>query len=559
VTTQTAGRESTRLSRALERATSAVRFARDPLFWREVAPVGLAVALLPWLYICLHNYAHGTVWRDTTMYTYPAWCVLHGERLYDTVAVPDGPLAIIIHIFMVLVGDTKEELWRQFDLAFHIGVGAALGALVARPARRFAVVRRVSWAIVGVAMWLTQLMAFDFPASTQREAYYCGMGMLGVVLVYASSDRSKRVAQWMLFGGALLAGWTFWGKQTAGIYLALAALTTLVLPSTPGQPLKWRLRWVAIGAGASVVSILAFVVLVGSVRGMMLWYFRYNLEYYRYHDIAKMTDVLGFGWGRDGYNNAGIVLVVGLTAIAARVLPLSTAAFAIGPALEAASAVAQMRGWRYHYIPADFCAGVFFLVALARAWGGEEQDDRRVGAAMPAALGGFLFVAWWTLGSVTGSPWLHESESHTNDPAGLDPMAAGRVLAAHTHSDDRVFHFGDDPGVTFFAKRRPATPYTVAWMRDLVRHVPLGGELRLTAKQEARVRDLQRQLQEDDCNRVVSDPPPALVFHDGSVGYSGSIIEVVYGYCPALKPIVEKRYHQIAQGPYHIYLREDRP
>jgi hypothetical protein len=70
---------------------------------------------------------------------------------------------------------------------------------------------------------------------------------------------------------------------------------------------------------------------------------------------------------------------------------------------------------------------------------------------------------------------------------------------------------------------------------------------------------MEQRFQSDDCARVVANPPPALVFRDGSVSYGAHIIDAVYGYCPALQPIVEHRYHRIQSGPFHIFLREDRP
>ncbi|MGH7297110.1 MAG: hypothetical protein ACRELB_19385 [Polyangiaceae bacterium] len=548
-------------------ASSARRLATRPAWAdiaRELAPLGLVAAIAPWLVVCLRHYATGTAWRDVSMYTYPAWCILHGERLYDTIAVPDGPLAILIHLPMLVLSGLHEDAWRRFDLGFHVFVGALLGMLVVRRAPGLgaaaAIARRASWAIVGAALWLTQLLSFHFGATLQREAYYVGIGMLGVVIVYASAWQPRRLAAWMIGGGALLAGLPFWGKQTAGLYAAFAVMTALALPSTPDRPLRWRMRWAGMGLGASVLLVLAFVAAVGSLRGMWLWYFRYNVEYYRFHDIEEPLNILSASFAQGEYNIAAISLVVGLAAIAMGLLPARCLAFATAPALECASAVGQMRGWTYHFIPAEFCAAVFFLVALGHGW----RDVRRTGRVSQAervatTVVAFLFVGWWSLGLVMSSTWLKASESHVDDPSATQPIAAARVLAEHTRPGDRVFHFGDDPAVTLFAERLPATPYEVAWMRDLVKHVPLAGPLKITAAQEAGVRALERRFQQDDCARLLANPPPAMVFHDGAVGYGSGIIQVVYGYCPALRSIVDKRYHRVQVGPYHLFFRDDRP
>jgi hypothetical protein len=264
-------------------------------------------------------------------------------------------------------------------------------------------------------------------------------------------------------------------------------------------------------------------------------------------------------YGHDAFVNAGIVLASGLAAIGVRALPRRALAFAIAPALEATSAVAQLRGWRYHYIPTDFCTGVFFLLALANVWGVDETNAKRVGAARVAAVGGFAFVAWWLMTGLTNSVWMKDSESHENDRSALDPMDAGKVIEEHTYSGDRVYHFGDDPAVLFFAKRRPATPYEVAWMLDLIKHVPVDGDLKITKEQEDRIRALQDRFEHDDCARLLRDPPPALALHDNATNYSGPAADVVYGYCPDLRDIVEKRYHHLTSGPYQLYFRDDRP
>jgi hypothetical protein len=536
----------------------ATRVLRDPVVLREAAPLVLPLVLAPWLAVCLDHYAHGVVWRDTTMMTYASWCMLHGDRIYDSVALMDGPMAFLTNAILLLVGGLDMASWRQADLVFHTIVGGALGMLLAPSAPRLHAMRRIVWAFVGAASWLTAILAFDFPATVQREAHYAGMGLLGVVLIYASAGRSRRVAAGMLLGGAMLAGLTPWGKQTAAIYVALALVAAWMLPPSEGQSRRWRLRWVGTGVLASALAVVVFVAAVGSLRGLWFWFFEYNLVYYRFHDNELLTDILKATWARDAQTNAALVLVSGVAALAVRALPARAAVFVVAPALELVSVLLQHKGWRYYYIPTNVCTAVFFLYALSRAWGLEVKEESHRLAQGVAVVLLSTFVGFTSIQTILGSPWLQESEGHGGDASVTDMLAASILLGDHTKHDDRVFQFGDEPGVLLFAERHPATPYIVPWMVDLSLHVP-DGEHRPKGEPWSRIRSLESRNQNDMCARLVSDPPPALVFKDGSAGYEGLISDAFYRICPAFQPIGATRYHELKSGPFHIVLRNDRP
>ena len=549
--------ESTK-ARAVRWGRTAARALRDPAAWREAAPLVLPLTLAPWLLVCLHHYAVGAVWRDTTMMTYASWCMLHGDRIYDTVAMMDGPLAFLTHAILLLVGGLDVALWRQADLWFHVVVGAALGMLLAPRAPRFNAMRRIVWALVGATVWLTAILAFDFAATVQREAHYAGMGLLGLVLIYTSAEHSPRVAAGMRLGGAMLAGLTPWGKQTAVIYVALALVAAWMLPPSEGQTRRSRLRWVGAGVLASAMAMMVFVAAVGSLRGLWFWFFRYNLVYYRFHDAELFSNMLKATWAHDAQVHTALVLVSGVAAVAVRALPARAVVFVVAPALELMSALLQHKGWAYHYIPTSLCAALFFLYALSRTWDFEveEESQRLVRGAAVIAL--FTFVGFTSIQTILGSPWLQENEGHRGDPSVTDMMSASVVLAEHTRYDDRVFQLGDDPGILLFAERHPATKYIVPWMVDLSLHMP-EAELRPTGAAWSRIESLEQGNQKDMCARLVNEPPPALVFKDGSAGYEGLISDAFYRMCPAFQRIGAARYHELKSGPFHILLRDDRP
>src|SRR5580700_10313523 len=70
------------------RLLSGARALRDPDVLRDLAPLVLPLALAPWLWIALPHYATAELWNDVTAMNYAGWCVRHGVRMYDGVALP---------------------------------------------------------------------------------------------------------------------------------------------------------------------------------------------------------------------------------------------------------------------------------------------------------------------------------------------------------------------------------------------------------------------------------------------------------------------------------------
>ena len=536
------------------------RLSRDRSIWRELAPLALPLAMALWLRQAVADFAHGHVFRDTNMFDYAAWCMLHGERIYDRVATPDGPLVYILHAALQLVAPGSDDsAYRRVDLVCETLVAITITLLVTprAPVQRLVWLRRATWAVVGGSLWLAKMVEFDFPASTQRESFYVTLGMLGLVLVYASADFSRRTATFMLWGGAYVVGWLAFGKQTLLVWSGLIVLAALLLPHNPDQPRAFRLKAVLGGIGLAMASAVAFIAIFGSLRGYWFWCFKYNYLYYQFHDALAPHDILTEDFVRDYFFAAALSLAGGLAAVMVGALPVRSVVLAVAPMANVGAAVAQVHGWRYHFVPAAFSAVFFFVYALAMAWTATSKDDAKREPRTLAAMGLTVLLAWPTLQQLLAAPWLHESEEHQGDPVVTDPHDAGRVLASFTRPDDRVFYFGDDPATPFDARRLPATPYIVAWMLDFHRGIREGymaPSARLLAARDA----MQRGLVADAC-KTLAQAPPALAIRDDSVGFKGKGLDYLLKLCPELAPVLSQRYRTLEVGSVHLYIRDDRP
>jgi hypothetical protein len=209
-----------------------------------------------------------------------------------------------------------------------------------------------------------------------------------------------------------------------------------------------------------------------------------------------------------------------------------------------AAAVAQHKGWVYHYIPAGLSAYFVFGVVLAHAWGPAPDQE---GSAMRAAfrLGAAAFVAWLAIGEVVKAPWLNRAEEHLDEQELWQVANAAKALAEHTQPDDRVFYFGDNPNVVYLAQRRPAIPNEVSWLIELQKERTVGA----TPRDLARIDALAAELHTAACERLVANPPAAMV---------GRYFQTAPDFCPAWPQLVKEHYHDMLVGYIHILLRNDR-
>jgi hypothetical protein len=516
---------------------------RQPGWGRVAAPLALVVIFLPWLSICWDNYSHGLLYRDTPMFLYVAWCVRHGERLYDTVAMPDGPFACLVHMLLqLLAGGSGDGPIRRADFLLHAMAGAGMGALLVPRRVERPVVARVVWAAVGSALWLANLLHWGFTASTQRESYYVLFTCLGMVAWFASPDfgpRGSRIA--LVLGGFLLALPVF-GKQTMAAFVPFAVLGLVLDPG--GRPRRERLKLAGVGLGACAIAVLGFVAAFGSLRGYWFWSFDYVSTYYRFHDRKLVADVVA-GMPREVVSAALICVCGGLVAMARGLVPLRAIGFVVAPALALVVAVVQQKGWNYHFVPACALTEVLMLLVVVRAWFHHDEASPRWASLLAVVVFGYVglhFLEW-----LQTSYWLERKMRHEDDAELLGARSAGAFIKSHSDPSARIFYYGHLIEIPLYAERRPATPYIVHWLY-------VGGEARLdwfplTPRQRADIMAMRAPLVNDLCSRL-GKRPEIIAMSDGWC-VDKDCIKELGTICPDLPKMIESDYQPAVSFDTH--------
>ena len=533
------------------------RTLRDADVLREIAPLAFTIAVAPWMYLALKNYRDGAVFRDIKMFNYAAFCIRKGERMYDTVATPDGPLIYWIEAIFQTVTGTNDKLQRRLDIDFQTFIGAAIALLTVPRAPVWKWLRRFVWTIVGVTLWLGWVLQTDFSSSLQRETYYVALGSLGVALVYASAGRSPRVSRVMLVLGGFIAGLQMFGKHTGVLYVGVAVVTAMLL-KRERKSLLANVGWTSGGVLLSVVFTFAYLLFFGSIRGFVFWYFRYDFEAYRFFHVFNAADVMS-GWVTERHGYEAAVLAVGCFGVAARVLPARSLGLALMPMLNGIAEIVQLHGWSYQFVPALASLYLFFLYVLGLAWAPSGKFGR---LHKVAAMGVGAVLLPMCAKQIMSSPYLLPKEKNLTSGDVQNPRAAGDFLAIHTQSTDRVLYYGGNPEVPFVAQRRPATPYIVRWLVDLdgqyAEPTAVDTYHRPTEAQVARIKEMMGKLQVDACDRIVKNPPAAMVF-ETTPGYTVDGLTEYIGFCHPLDDMMKSQYYQAATfGDSRIYLRNDR-
>jgi hypothetical protein len=533
-----------------------------PTIGRELLPLALPFFMFPWLVLAMRNYAAAAFFRDANMFTYAGFCLRKGQRMYVDFATPDGPLVYVIQAILQTVWGTSTRDLRIADLDVETTAGAIIGALAVPRARDFlhGWARRMTWAVVGGFAWLAQMLSFDNAATFQRENYYVAIGCVAIALVYASAQFGKRSARLMIGVGAFLSALEMFGKHSGVIYVGLVFATAWLVRS-PSLTRRTRVITALSGAAIGTFAMLSFIALDGSLRAFWFFYFRYNLTVYRYVYIVPIDDLLNAADRREYALTAALALL-GVVALRTRAVPAAIAAFAVGPFLHFAAAVAQMRGWRYHFIPVQASAHAAFVVFMAVAWCSRPGERGGAGRNVVAIVT-VVFFGWRIATTMLSASFLDKGQKLEATADENDPHKAGDYLNIHTRSTDRVFYYGGDPLPLYDAQRLPATPYFVAWLVDFraaLREQGENGSLTVTGEKRDAILALQTLVRDDDCRQLLAAKPPALVFMDMSnMSAPGDPRQAVESWCTPLHDVIEREYHEATTiGRHHIFLRNDR-
>jgi hypothetical protein len=520
--------------------------------WLRLAPLLLVLGLAPWIYVAVPHYLDQPLNGDTGIFQYVAWCIRRGERLYDTIAMPDGPFVYLLHIPIQRLFGLSERSFRTADVGIHVVVAAAMGGVLAGTTRqRSDALGRAVWALAAGSIWLSYLFVLDWYASAQRDAYYALFGSLGLVLAYAAPAHAGRRRTAALFFAGFVPALVTFGKHSGVLYLGLAAISVLLGAAPPGELPRRRVTVFVVGAASGIVAILGFVALFGSLRGLWFWYFVYPLRVYRYLFAQPLAAMLGSPGLRPFYYLGATATVGGLAAVGLRLLPARALGLSAAPALQIIAFLLQRKGWAYQCHPVLAGAHLVFLLGLVTIWS-DEAGRRR---SLPWLA--LLFVYARCLEELEASPWLPEAPRMN---VSLREKVAAYV-SEHTKPEDRVFYFGIDPYTLLLALRRPAVPYPVSFVLDFKPALDPPTSLRDAgpdAAARARVVELQPRVADDACARLVTSPPAALVFTSIPPNTSTDPIGDVTRLCPALEALLRARYRSgMTVERTGVYLRSD--
>ncbi|MCK6533091.1 MAG: hypothetical protein L6Q84_08975 [Polyangiaceae bacterium] len=528
------------MKQALERVRAA---CSDTTLWRDLAPLIIALTCAPWIFLGWANYSQAPLFRDPAMYVYAAWCLAKGERIYDTIATPDGPLIYLIS-YVLLVFGMAEQAIRRADLWFHLIGGLVTGALLAPIDRALARWRRVVtasvWSVTYASVWLVFILHFEIGNSVQREQYYSLLGMGAVVLAYRSvSATSARAEATMLIGAGLLSALQLFGKHTGLIYVLLVGLVVVLAPRG-SRALRWRARQVALGAAIAIGLMLAFIAAFGSLRGFVFWYFRYAFTVYRHWFPVELWGLVSRRSHVEYPSLAALTLAAGGTALAVRLLPRHALPFVLAPTAHYLLALLQRKGWQYHFIPTIASTFLLYMVALREVWKStsEARDWTPVRAFGAVLLMAYVEsrIFWFA----QNGPWLEATE-HFKHPEVEDTRHAADLLRTSTKPTDRVFFYGRDAIMLYLARRLPAAPHEVAWMLNFEPAL----RSPTTPEQRKRIEAFGKRVHGDLCVRLRQRPPEALLIQDGTDETGPDGLAKLTEFCPEFGGTVPARYHQL--------------
>jgi hypothetical protein len=542
--------------------------------------LGLLVALpaLPWVWGACVRASWATLGRDQGIFQYIAWAVSHGAKAYRDVRDVNGPLVLLVHQVMLGLGGADEHRFRILDLLFVGGTAAFAGACLPSLTSSRGAWRAASMALASLAVVMAQYLSYGFWDTAQRESFFDGFVVVSMGLQWLAQarmrdvregagptgpDRADRVALLLLAGAGAASVAPWLGKPTYAVF-TLGQLVALIAERprpAPGRALS-RARRLAVAAfalgGALGAAVpLLYLVVYGDVAA---W------AHITFVDVPTMYR---FIWPRTAsailevYRSATLLAVIPSVAVVALValgrMPRAAISLATLPLGGLASAMAQAKGFPYHFQPASLGSALALLALADHAYTETKGPRlRTLAAAVAIGLGGRAgLIASRAPFPAPASTDLGYRESE----AGLEPYVrvdyfpyalreAAAEIDRHVRPDEKVQVYGMDPYLLFLAKRQGATPYIYAYdvNVDAALHGSFDEGGRVPDDDErARIRAMRDAHEADMLARLEKSPPAAFVFVGRSplMTYDDAVRDFEE-HCPATYAWVAAHYHEAA-------------
>jgi hypothetical protein len=532
----------------------ALRVSFDRAALRPLAPAILPVAFAPFLWLLVKLEIKEPLFGDAIVFQYTGWCLRHGLKLYRDVGMADGPFIHYLHAAIQVFAGTTDRGFRTSDLLLQSAGAGTMGALLAptsKLSRRARIASRAAWAAMSAMVWLSWYFDLSWTETTEREAFYALFGSLGMVLVYASDRGTERGARAGLFAGAFLTTTQVFGKPTGVVYPAAALLCAMLPSASKTLSLPSRLRTFWAGVLACVLTVIALLLVSGSLRGYVFWCWKIPIVGNRYLFAMNWLRTYFAGW--DDYRMmGGITLAGGVAAVATGILPVRSLGLAVVGSIFFLAGCLQARAYVYQFIPVIAAFHMCLIVALSEFWAqsGDPGWPRPEGAVAAVAL---LFVAYHAFQDVQTSQFRWDGSSIWSAPKqsfANEEKQVGAYVKAHTRPTDTVFAYsrGENASVVlFYAERKTASPFFHSFWLDPVGLLPQS-EIQPGPTELLALTRLQDEIRSVACPAVERNQPGAMALN---------LLEQAFRVCPNLRAMLDKDYDDAAIiGSFHVYLRK---
>ena len=541
---------------------------------RWVVPALAAAASLSAALSALSALTFAPFGRDQGIFQYVAWALRHGARGYRDFHEINGPLPHAWYLVLQALGGEDEHVLRTMDTVFVVCGYAVASATIPlwlgrKPSWREAVV----WALAGVGILGSQYARYDWWNTTQREALYA-------VLVYASlaaqvlghQARAPRSALWCFAASGLLTALTWFGKPPCVVFSALQLAVLVADRKGLCVPLRRAIGFGAVGAAASGVCVLVFVLAYEDLRSglemaaavPLLHHTIWNksvLECYQSYGNAPRID-----WAlATGVIFLGAFLVFGLPRRALLVFVLPLGGFAVF--------AGQGKGFPYHMHMLTLGTGVteLALMAVAAEWGRRAHAWCDLIAVAAVGLGLEARESAMLSPGIKGS-WaevgadakLRSSTSYLedfpwDDYSLKDLHDASDYVRGHTQPDDRVQTYGLDPYFLFLSRRQSATPVIYNFELNVDAALEGGDGASLSASERKQILSYRSGAESLVLDRAMASPPAAFVFFDGApFTYPENAEEDFARHCPTVHRWLDSRYAPALRfGKIRVRMRSD--
>ena len=539
--------------------------------------VPLLVALIPffWVADATHRAALTTLGRDQGIFQYIAWAVGFGDRDYKDIRDVNGPLTHLIHRVFLLLGSADEHRFHVLELACTGLSFAIAGACIPGLwAKRVTWAERLAWALASWSVLSVQYQLYLYWNQAQRESF-CDWFLLPSLALQAATPSRHPARRVMIVGALSVIPW--FGKANFAIFTMLQLVVLLLDREVR---LSWRAKIARFALGGAIGSLLplSYLLHYGDIRSFLRITFVDVPSIYRFMWAKSVQEILG---DEGPLNVATAGLATGALMVALviyRELPRRALALALAPVCAVIGALAQHKGFGYHFHPATATTSFCWLLLVALLW----ERFRGVPRSRPlgrwVALGVAAAFALERASAMRGSPqtknyWILGGGETAEDRAKSEYFAtfksydffpweirqAATYINEVTSPDARVQSYSMDPYLLFLAKRRSATPYIYAYDLNDDAALEGGWHNRPSPQQKANIAGARDAHEQDMLTHLKAAPPEAFVFIDNAPLMSWPDAWEDFRHCCIDSATwVAGHYHPARSfGGVHVWLRDD--